>query len=85
MDAEEQGALGLEALLAFVPVQALGCAQLFAISWTAARQASLSLTISRSVLKFMSIASVTPSNHLFLCPPPSLLALSLSQHQGLFQ
>ena len=67
MDAEEQGALGLEALLAFVPVQALGCAQLFAISWTAARQASLSLTISRSLLKFMSIESVMLSNHLILC------------------
>ena len=48
MDADEQGALGLEALLAFVAVQSLSCAQLFAISWTVACQASLSLTISRS-------------------------------------
>ena len=44
-----------------------------AISWTAARQASLSLTISRSVLKFMSIGSVMLSNHLVLCHPLILL------------
>ena len=35
--------------------------------WTAARQASLSITNSRSLLKLMSIESVTPSNHLILC------------------
>ena len=37
------------------------------ITWTAARQASLSITNSRSLLKVMSIASVLPSNHLILC------------------
>ena len=37
--------------------------------WTAARQASLSITNSRSLLKFMSIALVMPSNHLILCHP----------------
>ena len=37
--------------------------------WTAARQASLSITNSRSLLKFMSIESVMPSNHLILCRP----------------
>ena len=37
--------------------------------WTAARQASLSITNSRSVLKFTSIGSVMPSNHLILCRP----------------
>ena len=37
--------------------------------WTAAHQASLSITNSRSLLKLMSIASVMPSNHLFLCGP----------------
>ena len=37
--------------------------------WTAARQASLSITNSRSLLKFMSIESVMPSNHLILCHP----------------
>ena len=41
--------------------------QLFEIPWTAARQASLSLTISRSLPKFMSIEWVMPSNHLILC------------------
>ena len=44
-------------------------AQLFAASWTAARQASLSFTLSRSLLKLMSIESVMPPNHLILCCP----------------
>ena len=43
--------------------------QLFATPWTAARQASLSLTISRSLPKFMSIVPATLSNHLNLCHP----------------
>ena len=42
-------------------------AQLFATPWTAAHQASLSITISRSLPKFMSITSMMPSNHLILC------------------
>ena len=54
------------------------------ISRTAAHQASLSLTISRSLPKFMFIASVMPSNHLILWCPLPLLPYSLS-HQGLFQ
>ena len=45
----------------------------FAISWTAARQASLSITISQSLLKLMSIESVMPSNHLILHHPLLLL------------
>ena len=48
--------------------------QLFATPWTAARQASLSFTISWSLLRFMSIDSVTPSNHLILCCPLFLLS-----------
>ena len=44
-------------------------------AWTAARQASLSITNSRSLLKLMSIKSVMPSNHLILCHP--LLPLSI--------
>ena len=44
-----------------------------AISWTAAHQASLSFSISRSLLKFMSIELVMPSNHLILCHPLLLL------------
>ncbi|XDA91024.1 hypothetical protein R6Z07M_019659 [Ovis aries] len=47
--------------------------RLSATPWTAARQASLSITISRSLLKFMSIESVMPSNHLILCRPLLLL------------
>ena len=42
---------------------------LFVTPWTAARQASLSFTISWSLLKLMSIESVMPSNHLILCRP----------------
>ena len=47
-------------------VQSLSRVQLFETPWTAARQASLSLTISRSLAKFTFIASVKPSNHLIL-------------------
>ena len=47
----------------------LSCAQLFVIPSTAAHQASLSFTISRSLLKFMFIESVMPSNHFILCLP----------------
>ena len=43
--------------------------------WTAARQASLSITSSQSLLKLMSIESVMPSNHLILCRPPLLLPI----------
>ena len=51
---------------------------------TAARQNSLSFTISQSLLRFMSIESVMLSNHLiFFSPSP--FAFTLSQHQGLFQ
>ena len=47
--------------------------QLFVTPWTAARQASLSITDSWSLLKLMSIESVMPSNHLILCRPLLLL------------
>ena len=53
----------------FSPVQSLSCIQLSVIPWTAACQASLSITNSRSLLKLMSIESVMPSNHLILCRP----------------
>ena len=55
-----------------------------ATPWTAARQASLSITNSWNLFKLTSIESVIPSNHLILSSP-SPLALNLSQHQGLFQ
>ena len=45
------------------------CVPHFATPWTAARQASLSFTISQSLLKLMPIESVMPSNHLILCRP----------------
>ena len=54
-------------------VQSLSHVQLFATSWNAARQASLSITNSQSLLKLMSIESVMPSNHLILCHPLFLL------------
>ena len=50
-------------------VQSLSRVQLFATPWTAARQASLSITNSQSLLKVMSIDSVMPSNYLILCRP----------------
>jgi len=57
----------------FVVVQSLSHVQLFAMPWTAACQASLFFTISRSLLKHMSIELVMPSNHLILCRPLLLL------------
>ena len=54
-------------LLAAV-IQSLSCIRLFATPWTIAFQASLSFTISWSLLKLMSIESMMPSNHLILCP-----------------
>ena len=49
------------------PLWSLSHVWLFATSWTAACQASLSFTISQSLLKIMSTESVMPSNHLVLC------------------
>ena len=58
----------------------------FADPRTAARQASLSITNSQSLVKLMSIESVMPSSHLILCRlSPSPPAFTLSQHQGLFK
>ena len=58
-------------------VQSLSHFRLFVTPWTAAHQASLSITNSQSLLKLMSIESVMPSNHLILCHPllilPSIL------------
>ena len=68
----------------FSSVQLLSRVRLFATPWTSARQASLSITNSRSSLRLMSIESVMPSNHLILCHPLLLLPY-LSQDQGLFQ
>jgi len=54
-------------------VQSFSHVRFFATSWTAARQASLSITNSQSLLKLMSIESVIPSIHLILCCPLILL------------
>ena len=53
----------------FSSVQSLSHVQLFATPWTAACQASLSITNTQSLLKLMSIESVMPSNHIILCHP----------------
>ena len=52
-----------------IVVQSLSHVQFFATPWTAARQASLSFTISWSLLKLRSVESVMPSSHLILCHP----------------
>ena len=57
-----------------VIVQSLSRGWLFVTLWTTACQASLSFTISQSLLKLMSIESVMPSNHLILCHPVLLLS-----------
>ena len=59
----------MKASVQFSSVQSLSHVPLFAIPWTAARQASLSITNSWSLLKLMSITSVMPSNYLILCCP----------------
>ena len=67
----------LETLCIFSSVQLLSRVRLFATPWTAACQASLSITNSRSLLKLMSVESVMLSNHLVLYHPllflPSIL------------
>ena len=70
--------------IVIIVVQSLSHVQFFVTPWTAARQTSLSFTISQRLLKLTSIESMMPSNHLVLLPPSSP-ALSLSQHQSLFQ
>ena len=62
-----------ETQVRFSSVQSLSCVQLFGTLWTAACQASLYITNSRSLPKLMSIESVMPSNHLILCHPLLLL------------
>ena len=59
----------------FSSVQSLSCVRLFVTLWTAACQASLSITNSRSLLKLMFVELVMPSNHLILCCPLLLLLL----------
>ena len=65
-------------------VQLLSRVQLFATLWTAARQASLSITNSQSLLKQKSIESVKPSNHINFCRPLLLLLPSIFPSIGVF-
>ena len=60
--------------LQFSSVQSLSCVRLYATPWTEARQASLSITNSGSLLRLMSIELVMSSNHLILCLPLLLLS-----------
>ena len=60
-------------LVKFIVVHSLSRVWLFVTPWTAAHLASLSFTISQSLLKLMSIELVMPSNHLILCCPLLLL------------
>ena len=68
-----KGSLAFDLPTQFSSVQLLSHVQLFAIPWTSAYQASLSITNSRSPPKPMSIESVMPSNYLILCHPLLLL------------
>ena len=69
----------------YLGVQSLSRAQLLATPWTAAHQASLSFTISQSLLKLMAIESIVSSNHVILCHPlllpsifPSIMVFPVS-------
>ena len=68
----------------FSSVQSLSRVQLFANPWTAARQASLSITNSKSLFKLMSMESVMPPNHLILCHPLLLLPSTFSSIRVFF-
>ena len=77
----------LNSKICYSAVQSLSLIWLFAIPWTSARQASLSITNSQSSPKLMSIESVIPSNHLIFCRPllflpsifPSIKSFQMSQ------
>ena len=69
-----ESGISMETPPCFAVVWSLSCIQLFATLWTIVHQASLSFTISWSLLKLMSIELVMTSNHLILCYPPLLLS-----------
>ena len=70
----EWGAIAFsDSVYQFSSVQSLSRVRLFSTPWIAARQASLSITNSRSLLKLMPVELVMPSNHLILCHPLLLL------------
>ena len=70
---QPQDLMYILSLAQFSSVQSLSHVQLFAAPWIAARQASLCITNSQSLLKLMCIESVMPSSHLILCLPLLLL------------
>ena len=70
---KKEGGTATTIMVWFSSVQSLSRVQLFATPWAAACQASLYITNFQSLLKFMSIESVMPSNHLILYPPLILL------------
>ena len=82
---QHRGSMTIEKEVQVSSVQSLSRVWLSATPWTAAHQASLSITNSWSPPKPMSIESVRPSNHLILLSAPSPPALNLPQHQGLFK
>ena len=67
----------MEGSVQFTSLQSRSCVRLFATEWIAARQASLSITNSRSSLRLTSVESVMPSSHLILCRPLSSCLQSL--------
>ena len=78
--------LPFRTFISFSSVQSLTCDRLFATPWTVARQASLSITNSQSLLKLMSVESVMPSDHLSFCllPPQSFPASGSFQMNQFF-
>ena len=74
----------------FSSVQSLSYVRLFATPWTAAHQASQSITNSQSLLKLMSIESVMPSNYLILChllllPPSIFPSIRVSSNESVLR
>ena len=81
----DERSLLLKGNIQFSSVQSLSRVRLFATPWIAARQASLSITISRSSLRLMSIKSLIPFSPSHPQSSPSPPAHNPSQHQSLFQ
>ena len=79
------GKFQVDNTLQFSSVQSLSRVRLFEIPWTAARQASQSITNSWSLLKLMSIDTIDTIQPSHPLSSPSPLAFHLAQHQGLFQ
>ena len=79
----------MHCILQFSSAQSLSCVQIFPTPWTAANQASMSITIFWSLLKLPSIALIMPSNHLILChplllPPSIFSSIRIFSNESLF-